>query len=89
MTETVTNELAILEAICQKLPTVERSFILDVASFSREELQRRVLIQSDWIGHFSRCLDGIKEIQHISGGGCDRARQPENIRAVVMGLLKP
>ncbi|MBB5547378.1 hypothetical protein [Paraburkholderia fungorum] len=55
---------------------------------SREELQRRVLIQSDYVGAFAGSLDAVPEIHCILGGGVDRCRDHRNIRAVVAALVR-
>jgi hypothetical protein len=69
------------------LPHVRHEFVVEVASMSREDLQRRVLCGSDWIGHFHKCLDGIKEIRCIGGAAIDGCRDPRAIRAIVDRLV--
>ena len=75
------------EAKRRVLTFVRDDFIKNVSEMPREELQRRILVQADWHGHYAACLDGIPEIQHIRGGGIDKCRQPDDIRRIVLNLL--
>jgi hypothetical protein len=77
-----------LQEICARLPNVEESFMLEVASMSREELQRRVLVQADWHGCYASCLDGLPIPPTIGGTGIDRYRDPRQIRRVVEYYIK-
>lgn len=81
------SDIARLRTIAKGLPRVREEFLLDVASMSREELQKRVLIGSDWIGHFQSSLDGIPEIRCIGGGGIDGCRDHRCVRAIVEKLV--
>lgn len=81
------SDIARLRTIAKGLPRVREEFLLDVASMSREELQKRVLIGCDWIGHFQSALDGIPEIRCIGGGGIDGCRDDRCVRAIVEKLV--
>lgn len=76
------------EMVAEKLPNLRAGFVEDVKSMSREELQRRLLIASDWAGVWSDSLDGIPEIRCIPGGGSDGTRMPNNVQAIVRTLVK-
>lgn len=76
-----------LQEIAKELPYVTHQDVLDVASMSREELQRRALIARDWHSHFAHALDGIKEIRCIPGSGIDGCRGDREVRAVVTALV--
>lgn len=76
-----------LRELAKELPSVTSSWLRDVAAMNAGELRRRVLIQSDWINRFSRCLDGIPEVQRLPGAGVDGARLHREIRASVEGLV--
>ncbi len=80
-------DVARLREVTKKLPHVREEFMLDVASMSREELQKRCLIGSDWIGSFHACLDGIPEIRCCPGAGIEGCRDPRTIRAIVEKLV--
>ncbi len=67
-----------------KLPHVRDEFFVEVMDMPREELQRRVLIQSDWLGSYSKCLDGLG--LRI---GVEAARNPKDMRRIVESLLPP
>ncbi len=69
-------------ALLGKLPHVRDEFFAEVMEMSREELQCRVLIQSDWLGRYSRCLDGL-ELRM----GVEAARDPQDVRRIVELLL--
>lgn len=77
-----------IDPLVTKLSFVRADFVAEVKDMSREELQRRVLIQSDYIGGFASSLDGIPEIHCIPGAGVDRCRDAQNIRTVVNALVK-
>jgi hypothetical protein len=51
---------------------------------SREELQRRVLIGSDWQGEFLCSLDGIPEIPYIPGCRIDGCRTGKEVRSTYL-----
>lgn len=70
-------------ALLDKLPHVRDELFAEVMDMPREELQRRVLIQSDWLGSYSRCLDGLG--LRI---GVEAARDPKDMRRIVESLLK-
>lgn len=76
-----------IDALVTKLPNVRPSFVEEVKNMSREELQRRVLIGSDWQGAFAQALDGIPEISCMPGGGIDGCRTHKEVRAIVMQLV--
>jgi hypothetical protein len=77
-----------IDSLVTRLPHVRPSFVEDVKNMSREELQRRVLIGSDWQGAFACSLDGIPEISCMPGGGIDGCRTHKEVRAVVTQLIK-
>jgi hypothetical protein len=85
--EEIANEKRI-DDLVKRLPHVRPGFVEEVKMMSREELQRRLLIGSDWIGSFSHSLDGIPRIAHLPGGGIDGCRLPRNIRDIVLYLVK-
>lgn len=64
------------------------SFAEQVKRMSIEELQRRLLIGSDWQGSFSCALDGIPEISCMPGGGIDGCRTQKEIRTIVLQLVE-
>lgn len=77
-----------LDALVRRLPHVRPEFVEEVKTMSREELQRRVLIGSDWQGAFACALDGIPEISCMPGGGIDGCRSHKEVRAIVTQLVK-
>jgi hypothetical protein len=77
-----------IDALVTRLPHVRPDFVEEVKTMSREELQRRVLIGSDWQGSFACSLDGIAEISCMPGGGIDGCRLPDNVRSIVTQLVK-
>jgi hypothetical protein len=77
-----------IDSLVLQLPRVAPDFVEDVKAMSREELQRRVLILSDWHGHFAHSLDGIPEIACLPGGGIDGCRADREVRAIVTQLVK-
>lgn len=76
-----------IDELVTQLPNVRPKFVQDVKNMSREELQRRVLIGSDWYGTFLSALDGIPEISCMPGGGIDGCRTHKEIRAIVLQLV--
>ncbi|WP_434716188.1 hypothetical protein [Paraburkholderia sp. A3RO-2L] len=77
-----------IDTLVTRLPHVRPSFVEEVKNMSREELQRRVLIGSDWQGAFACSLDGIPEISCMPGGGIDGCRSNREVRAIVTQLVK-
>lgn len=77
-----------VDELAKELPYVQPSFVEQVKTMSREELQRRVLIASDWHGRFGCSLDGIPEIFCIPGSGIDGCRTHKEVRAIVTQLVK-
>jgi hypothetical protein len=76
-----------IDELVTRLPRVRPSFVEDVRAMSREELQRRVLIGSDWMGAFNCSLDGIPEISCMPGGGIDGCRTHREVRTIVDQLV--
>lgn len=77
-----------IDQLVTKLPHVRPAFVEEVRAMSREELQRRVLIGSDWQGAHACALDGIPEISCMPGSGIDGCRLPNNVRAIVTQLVR-
>jgi hypothetical protein len=69
-------------ALLQKLKHVDEQFIAEIRTMPLHELQRRVLIQKDWLGSYSKCLDGLG-IRNI---GVESAWNPTDIRRAVESL---
>lgn len=76
-----------IDHLAKQLPHVRPEFVEEVKTMSREELQRRVLIGSDWQGAFMCSLDGIPEISCMPGGGIDGCRADKEVRAIVTQLV--
>jgi hypothetical protein len=76
-----------IDSLATNLPHVRPSFVEEVKTMSREELQRRVLIGADWQGTFACSLDGIPEISCMPGSGIDGCRTYREIRAIVTQLV--
>lgn len=76
-----------IDSLVARLPHVRPSFVEEVKAMSLEELQRRVLIGSDWQGSFACSLDGIPEISCMPGGGIDGCRTGTEVRAIVAQLV--
>jgi hypothetical protein len=67
--------------LLKKLPRVGTDFVAEVQALSRQALEQRVLIQKDWLGSYSRCLDGLGlKI------GVESARDPRDIRRIVESM---
>lgn len=77
-----------IDELVKQLPHVRPKFVKEVREMPITELQRRVLIGSDWQGSFLCSLDGIKEITFIPGGGIDGCRLANEIRCIVEYLAK-
>lgn len=77
-----------IDSLARELPMVRPKFLEQVKEMSREELQRRVLIGSDWQGWFASALDGIPEISCMPGGGIDGCRTHKEIRTIVEQLVE-
>jgi hypothetical protein len=77
-----------LDELSTRLPNVRPDFIVEVQTLSNAALQRRVLIQADWLGSYSRCLDDQDISMRIPGSGVQAARDPRNIRAIVAHMSK-
>lgn len=71
--------------LLKKIPRVSAEFVAEIRDISRWALERRVLIQKDWLGSYSQCLDGL-DLRHIPGSGVESARDPRDIRRVVESL---
>lgn len=67
--------------LLKRAPRVGADFVAEVRQLSRHELERRVLIQKDWLGSYSQCLDGLG-----LSIGVDACRDPRDIRRVVESL---
>lgn len=76
-----------IDQLITNLPNIRRGMADEVRTMPVEELQRRVLIQSDWIGGFSHCLDGIPGVSIMPGAGVDGCRDPKKIRQIVLNLI--
>jgi hypothetical protein len=70
--------------LLKKTPHVNTEFVAEVQQLSRQELERRVLIQKDWLGHYSRCLDGLG----IKNIGVESCWNPRDIRRAFESLSK-
>lgn len=77
-----------IDKLVTKLPHVRPAFVEEVKVMSREELQRRALIGSDWQGAFACSLDGVSEISCMPGSGIDGCRGPKEVRAIVTQLVR-
>lgn len=77
------RELHAIVEYAKGCPRVRHEFVVEVASMSRAELQRRVICGSDWISLFHQCLDGRPDLFAIPGSGIDGCRNPDNIQAIV------
>lgn len=82
------KDLHWIDILVTRLPHVRPGFVEEVKSMSLEELQRRVLIGSDWQGAFMCSLDGIPEISCMPGSGIDGCRSGTEVRSIVMQLVK-
>lgn len=71
--------------LLKKLPNVRGDLLEELKPLSTWALIRRVLIQADWLGSYSRCIDGF-EFRGIPGSGIDSARNPRDIRRIVEHL---
>jgi hypothetical protein len=67
--------------LLKKLPRVGADFVEEIQALSRAELERRVLIQKDWVHSYSRCLDGLD-----LKVGVESCRDPRDIRRIVESL---
>lgn len=79
--------VAELQKMAESAPFVTQRDVLDIASMSREELQRRALRARDWHGHFAHALDGIPEIRNMPGAAPDGCWSHREVRTVVLGLV--
>lgn len=86
--ETTTEPHWIDEMVAERTPNVRPSLVAEIKDMGREELQKRLLIASDWASAWSNSLNGIPEIRCIPGGGDDGTRMPSNVQAVVKKLVK-
>ena len=77
-----------IDELVARLPHVYPSFVNEVREMGRTELQRRVLIGSDWQGAFLCSLDGIREISCMPGSGIDGCRSHKEVRAIVEQLVE-
>jgi hypothetical protein len=69
--------------LLKKIPRVGNEFVAEVRELSRWALERRVLIQKDWLASYSQCLDGLD-----LKVGVEAARDPKDIRRIAEALLK-
>lgn len=76
-----------IDQLVTRLPNIRQGLAEEVRTMPVEELQRRVLVQADWIGGFSHCLDGIPSISLMPGAGVDGCRGPKDIRQIVLNLI--
>lgn len=67
--------------LLEKLPHVGHDFAEEVLALPLHELQRRVLIQKDWLAHYSTCLDGL-DLKI----GVESSRDPRDIRRIVESM---
>ncbi len=77
--------------LMKRLPNVRAEMPDELARESHEELSRRVLIQCDWLGSYSRSLDGLDLMldgKPISGSGVESARDPSDIRHIVERMIR-
>lgn len=82
------RNVAELQSLARDAPYVTQQWILEVASMDPADMRKRLIRSYDWSGHFTHCLDGIPEIQHMPGGGIDGCRMHKEVRAIVTGLIK-
>ena len=54
-----TEEQSSHEVLLKRLPRVAAQFLAEILSLPLYELQRRVLVQKDWLESYSACFDGI------------------------------
>lgn len=76
------------ELVAEHGLSVRPTLVAEIKEMGREELQRRLLIASDWARAWSDSLNGIPEIRCIPGGGSDGTRLPNNVQAIVKKLVK-
>jgi len=76
------------ELVAEHGLSVRPTLVAEIKEMGREELQRRLLIASDWARSWSDSLNGIPEIRCIPGGGSDGTRLPNNVQAIVKKLVK-
>lgn len=79
-----------MNELMKNLPNARPGFVEEVKLFTRADLQKRILIQHDWLGSYSRCIDGLDlkiDGKLIGGSGVDSARDPKNIRYIVEAFL--
>src|SRR5690606_14560718 len=67
--------------LLKKLPNVHPDLVAELEKLSKWALVRRVLIQADWLGSYSKCLDGLE--LRVGVDGC---WNPRDIRAAVEKL---
>ena len=63
--------------LLKKLPRVNAEFVAEIRALSRWALERRALIQKDWLSSYSQCLDGLGLTI-----GVESARDPRDRRIV-------
>lgn len=80
--------VAELQDLARRAPYVTQDWVLQVASMDPADMRRRLIRSSDWHSHFAHCLDGIPEIRNIGGGGIDGCRTHNEVRAIVLDLLR-
>lgn len=67
--------------LMKKLPNARPELLAEIRKQSRWALERRVLIQADWLGSYSKCLDGFG-LRY----GVDGCWNPRDIREAVEKL---
>lgn len=72
-----------IEDLCARLPNLRPELRAEIMAESLAQLQRRVLIQADWLGSYSRSFDSLDISPRIPGSGVQGARDPRNMRAIV------
>lgn len=77
-----------LDLLVKDMPHVRPDYIEEVRKMEPMEMRRRLLISSDWQGAYASCLNGIKEIAVIPGGGIDGCRMPDDIKRIVERLVE-
>lgn len=67
--------------LMKKLPNVRPELLAEIRKQSKWALERRVLIQADWLGSYSKCLDGFG-LRY----GVDGCWNPRDIREAVQRI---
>lgn len=78
--------VAMLLAHAKQARHVSQEEVLEIAAMSPDDLRRRAVVARDWHRLFSRCLDGLPELQAL-GAPPDGCWFPRDIRRVVEILV--